>query len=95
MSIAWEKALARLSSLGHTLHKVSLPTTLSALQSYYIIAPAEASSNLAKYDGLRYGFRAEKDRTDDGLLFAETRGKGFGKEVKRRILLGNFTLSAG
>jgi len=93
----WLNALSHLEELGHTIHPVSLPATKLALSAYYVLAPAEASSNLAKYDGVRYGTRAEgKDRGDgpDGYLYARTRGQGFGAEVKRRILLGSFSLSA-
>jgi aspartyl-tRNA(Asn)/glutamyl-tRNA(Gln) amidotransferase subunit A len=74
---------------------VSLPTTRHALSAYYVLAPAEASSNLAKYDGVRYGSRADgPDGTPDSVLFANTRGQGLGSEVQRRILLGAFSLSA-
>ncbi|OAL00826.1 amidase-domain-containing protein [Phaeosphaeriaceae sp. SRC1lsM3a] len=80
---------------GHTLHPVRLPATQHALSAYYILAPAEASSNLAKYDGVRFGTRAEGvDGSPDSVLFAKTRGQGFGSEVQRRILLGAFSLSA-
>ncbi|KAI5289700.1 Trimeric GatFAB AmidoTransferase(AdT) complex subunit [Ascosphaera aggregata] len=92
---AWLATLRTLQSQGHFIHPVSLPTTRHALASYYVLAPAEASSNLAKYDGVRYGYRdASKPDDTGGLLYAETRGVGFGEEVKRRILLGAFTLSA-
>ncbi|RPA82734.1 A subunit of glutamyl-tRNA amidotransferase [Ascobolus immersus RN42] len=91
---AWKSTISHLIAQGHTVHAVSLPTTQHALQAYYILAPAEASSNLAKYDGVRYGHRADKDWSDDGVLYANTRGEGFGAEVKRRILLGNYSLSA-
>ncbi|KAF2473067.1 amidase signature enzyme [Lindgomyces ingoldianus] len=92
---AWICALRLLQSKGHTLHSVSLPATRHALSAYYILAPAEASSNLAKYDGVRYGSRAEGiDGTPQSVLFAKTRGEGFGPEVRRRILLGTFSLSA-
>ncbi len=92
---AWIHALKLLSQQGHTLHPVRLPSTQHALSAYYIIAPAEASSNLAKYDGVRYGSRAEgTDGTPDSVLFAKSRGQGFGPEVQRRILLGAFSLSA-
>jgi aspartyl-tRNA(Asn)/glutamyl-tRNA(Gln) amidotransferase subunit A len=94
----WLNALAHLEEQGHTIHPVSLPATKLALSAYYVLAPAEASSNLAKYDGVRYGTRAEgNDSGDgpDGYLYAKTRGQGFGAEVKRRILLGAFSLSAG
>jgi aspartyl-tRNA(Asn)/glutamyl-tRNA(Gln) amidotransferase subunit A len=90
-------SLAHLQAQGHTIHPVSLPATKHALSAYYILAPAEASSNLAKYDGVRYGTRGEgPDGTGqaDGYLYANTRGSGFGSEVQRRILLGTFSLSA-
>ncbi|KAF2274108.1 glutamyl-tRNA amidotransferas-like protein [Westerdykella ornata] len=91
----WMHALKALQQKGHTLHTVNLPATRHALSAYYILAPAEASSNLAKYDGVRYGSRAEgPDGTPDSVLFAKTRGRGFGDEVQRRILLGAFSLSA-
>ncbi|KAF9740456.1 hypothetical protein PMIN02_011002 [Paraphaeosphaeria minitans] len=92
---AWLRSLQLLQKRGHTLHKVRLPATQHALSAYYVLAPAEASSNLAKYDGVRYGSRAEgKDGTPESVLFAKTRGEGFGPEVQRRILLGAFSLSA-
>lgn len=94
---AWISALQSLEKQGHSLHPVSLPFTKHALPAYYILAPAEASSNLAKYDGVRYGTRADgPDRTEDpkDYLYARTRGEGFGEEVRRRILLGSFSLSA-
>lgn len=91
----WLHSLQLLQSKGHTLHAVNLPATRHALSAYYVLAPAEASSNLAKYDGVRYGSRAEgPDGTQDSVLFAKTRGAGFGPEVQRRILLGAFSLSA-
>lgn len=91
----WVRALRLLEAEGHTLHTVSLPATHHALSAYYVLAPAEASSNLAKYDGVRYGSRAEEiDGTPESTLFAQTRGQGFGSEVQRRILLGAFSLSA-
>jgi aspartyl-tRNA(Asn)/glutamyl-tRNA(Gln) amidotransferase subunit A len=94
---AWALSLAHLKKQGHTVHSVSLPDTKHALSTYYVLGPAEASSNLAKYDGVRYGTRAEGpdgDGKPDGYLFSNTRGQGFGQEVKRRIVLGTFTLSA-
>lgn len=92
---AWMRALRMLAKQGHTLHSIQLPATQHALSAYYILAPAEASSNLAKYDGIRYGTRAEGiDGTPDSVLYAKTRGQGFGPEVQRRILLGAFSLSA-
>jgi aspartyl-tRNA(Asn)/glutamyl-tRNA(Gln) amidotransferase subunit A len=91
----WLRTLRSLADNGHSLHKVSLPATPHALSAYYVLAPAEASSNLAKYDGVRYGSRAEgPDGTPNSVLFAKTRGQGFGSEVQRRILLGAFSLSA-
>ncbi|KAJ6021691.1 Glutamyl-tRNA amidotransferase A subunit [Penicillium herquei] len=94
---AWLMSLAHLQAQGHTIHPVSLPATKHALSAYYVLAPAEASSNLAKYDGVRYGTRADgPDNTGkpDGYLYSNTRGSGFGSEVQRRILLGTFSLSA-
>lgn len=93
---AWIKSLRKLRSLGHSLHAVSLPATPSALSAYYVLAPAEASSNLAKYDGVRYGTRAAgpDGGGDDAVLFSATRGQGFGDEVRRRIVLGAYTLSS-
>lgn len=91
----WMHALGILEAQGHLLEFVSLPATRHALSAYYVLAPAEASSNLAKYDGVRYGSRAEGvDGKLGSVLFAKTRGQGFGAEVQRRILLGAFSLSA-
>lgn len=93
----WNRTLSHLQDAGHTLVPVSLPTTHQALSAYYVLAPAEASSNLAKYDGVRYGQRASgSDATpEENLpLYARTRGEGFGDEVKRRILLGAYALSS-
>ena len=89
-----EAAVARLESLGAQADEVSLPHTEYGVATYYIIAPAEASSNLARYDGIRYGYRAE---SADGLIdtYRKTRGEGFGDEVKRRIMIGAYALSAG
>ena len=91
----WLRALKVLHSYGHTIHPVSLPTTEVALSAYYIIAAAEASSNLAKYDGVRYGNRKIEHTSSSSGLFTGTRGEGLGKEVKKRILLGSYSLSAG
>ncbi|KAK3696182.1 Trimeric GatFAB AmidoTransferase(AdT) complex subunit [Vermiconidia calcicola] len=94
---AYISTLQQLQNLGHTLHAISLPTTKQALSAYYVLAPAEASSNLAKYDGIRYGFRSEGPDAlprENLPLYAKTRGEGFGEEVKRRILLGAYTLSS-
>lgn len=92
---AWSRTLDRMRKQGHTILPVSLPTTKLALSAYYVLAPAEASSNLAKYDGVRYGTRSEGGDMQPGeALYSETRGEGFGQEVQRRILLGAFSLSA-
>lgn len=92
----WLQAAEKIQHLGGRVVPVSLPSTKNALAAYYVIAPAEASSNLSKYDGIRYGKRAEQATSDtlDGVLYANTRGVGFGPEVKRRILLGSYTLSS-
>ncbi|KAI1825846.1 amidase signature enzyme [Xylaria intraflava] len=92
----WLQALETIKELGGRVVPVSLPSTKNALSAYYIIAPAEAASNLAKYDGIRYGHRDTQGPSDaqDGVLYARTRGSGFGSEVKRRILLGSYTLSS-
>lgn len=89
----WQKLLEVLQEQGHQIVPISLPTTKYALSAYYIIAAAEAASNLAKYDGIRYGERVYPDGLG-GVLFSKTRGNGFGAEVQRRILLGNYTLSS-
>ena len=94
---AWAKAAKTLQDeYGARVVPVSLPSTRHALAAYYVIAPAEASSNLAKYDGVRYGTRDTDTASDaaGGVLYAASRGKGFGDEVKRRILLGSYTLSS-
>jgi len=89
----WEKGIAWLKAAGATIHEISLPHTKYALPAYYIVAPAEASSNLARYDGVRYGLRVPgRDIVD---MYEETRAAGFGKEVRRRILIGTYVLSAG
>ncbi|MDP3991541.1 MAG: amidase family protein, partial [Candidatus Colwellbacteria bacterium] len=82
-----------LEEAGFKFKKISLPHTKYALSVYYIILPAEASTNLARYDGIRYGTRGEAKNLID--LYYENRGEGFGPEVKRRIILGTFVLSAG
>ncbi|KAK5128416.1 hypothetical protein LTR85_003084 [Meristemomyces frigidus] len=94
---AYARTLNALLAAGHTLHQISLPSTRRALSAYYVLAPAEASSNLAKYDGIRYGYRTSGPDAlpkDNLPLYAQTRGEGFGEEVKRRILLGAYTLSS-
>ena len=88
-----DAALDRLKSLGAEIREVSLPHTKLAIEVYYIIAPAEASSNLARFDGVRYGLRIEGDGL--GAMYEATRSRGFGPEVTRRILLGTYVLSAG
>ncbi|RWA05051.1 hypothetical protein EKO27_g10054 [Xylaria grammica] len=92
----WLQAVDTIQELGGRAVSVSLPSTRNALSAYYVIAPAEAASNLAKYDGVRYGYRDTNGSSDaqDGVLYAKTRGSGFGDEVKRRILLGSYTLSS-
>lgn len=87
-------ALERFTSLGAELVEVSLPHTKYALATYYIITPAEASSNLSRYDGVHYGYRSPNAKTLDEL-YSKSRSEGFGPEVKRRILIGTFVLSTG
>ncbi len=89
----WAQGIDFLKDAGAQIIDISLPHTKYALPVYYIIAPAEASSNLARYDGVRYGFRAEGDSLEQ--MYKNTRGLGFGTEVKRRILIGTYVLSAG
>jgi aspartyl-tRNA(Asn)/glutamyl-tRNA(Gln) amidotransferase subunit A len=91
---AFTATLARAEQLGASIEQVKLPHAPHALSAYYVIAPAEASSNLARFDGVRYGLRAEDA---DGLLdmYTHTRHDGFGAEVKRRIMLGTYALSSG
>ncbi|HET7293593.1 MAG TPA: Asp-tRNA(Asn)/Glu-tRNA(Gln) amidotransferase subunit GatA [Vicinamibacteria bacterium] len=91
---AFEDALGTLAGLGVEIVDVSLPTLPHAIATYYLVATAEASSNLARFDGVRYGLRARGAR-DLASLYGDTRDLGFGPEVKRRILLGTFALSAG
>ncbi|MDO9210536.1 MAG: Asp-tRNA(Asn)/Glu-tRNA(Gln) amidotransferase subunit GatA [Deltaproteobacteria bacterium] len=91
---AFREAVRNLEKLGAKTVEVSLPHSEYALAVYYIIAPAEASSNLARYDGVKYGFRA-KGSFDLMEMYKETRSQGFGAEVKRRIMLGTYALSAG
>ena len=86
-------AVDELASLGADVHPVRLPHAEYALSVYYLIAPAEASANLARYDGVRYGVRAESETLEE--MYKRTRGEGFGPEVKRRIMLGTYALSAG
>jgi aspartyl-tRNA(Asn)/glutamyl-tRNA(Gln) amidotransferase subunit A len=89
----WSKGAEWLKAQGAEIVEVSLPHTKYALPVYYIVAPAEASSNLARYDGVRYGYRAKADDLID--LYERSRAEGFGHEVKRRIMIGTYVLSAG
>jgi aspartyl-tRNA(Asn)/glutamyl-tRNA(Gln) amidotransferase subunit A len=89
-----EQAIQMLAKAGAEIVDISLPHTDYAIPCYYIIAPAEASSNLARFDGVRYGYRAPDVRTLSEM-YRRTRDKGFGAEVKRRIMLGTYALSAG
>ena len=89
----WQQGIAWLKDAGAEIVNISLPHTKYALPAYYIVAPAEASSNLARYDGVRYGLRVDgKDIVD---MYEKTRAAGFGQEVKRRIMIGTYVLSAG
>src|SRR5208282_5322395 len=91
---AFTAALARAQELGASVREVQLPHAPHALSAYYVLAPAEASSNLARYDGVRYGLRAAgaEELLD---MYTRTRHDGFGPEVKRRIMLGTYVLSSG
>jgi aspartyl-tRNA(Asn)/glutamyl-tRNA(Gln) amidotransferase subunit A len=88
-------AIAELEKAGCSVKKVSLPHTKYGIATYYIVATAEASSNLARFDGVRFGLRIETAKSDLTALYGKTRNAGFGAEVKRRILLGTYVLSAG
>ena len=89
----WQQGIAWLEAEGASVKVISLPHTTYALPAYYIVAPAEASSNLARYDGVKYGLRVTgKDITD---MYELTRAKGFGAEVRRRLMIGTYVLSAG
>jgi aspartyl-tRNA(Asn)/glutamyl-tRNA(Gln) amidotransferase subunit A len=90
---AVDRAAGALDDAGAKVARVSVPSTVYGLSAYYLIAPAEASSNLARYDGVRYGLRVDAD--DVATMNAQTRDAGFGAEVKRRIMLGTYALSAG
>ncbi|MCW8916834.1 MAG: Asp-tRNA(Asn)/Glu-tRNA(Gln) amidotransferase subunit GatA [Magnetovibrio sp.] len=89
----WDQGIEWLKAKGCNIKEISLPHTKYALPTYYIVAPAEASANLARYDGVRYGLRVPGDSLDD--MYMNTRGEGFGDEVKRRILIGTYALSSG
>jgi aspartyl-tRNA(Asn)/glutamyl-tRNA(Gln) amidotransferase subunit A len=89
----WQAGIEWLRHAGARIVDISLPHTRHALPAYYIVAPAEASSNLARYDGVRYGLRVPgRDVTE---MYERTRARGFGKEVRRRIMIGTYVLSAG
>lgn len=92
----WEEGTAMLRDAGAEIVDISLPHTKYALPAYYVIAPAEASSNLARYDGVRFGRRANL-AAGDGIteMYEKTRAEGFGPEVQRRIMIGTYVLSAG
>ena len=89
----WDQGIKWLEEAGAEIIEISLPRTKYALPAYYIIAPAEASSNLSRYDGMRYGLRVEGDNPID--TYEKTRGEGFGAEVRRRVMIGAYVLSAG
>jgi aspartyl-tRNA(Asn)/glutamyl-tRNA(Gln) amidotransferase subunit A len=94
VSVAVDRAVATIETLGARCVEVSLPHSDHAVAAYYVIAPCEASSNLARYDGVKYGFR-DQSQTDLLQMYRRTRSKGFGPEVQRRIILGTYALSAG
>ena len=89
----WDKGKKIIESNGGEIVEISLPNTNYALPAYYIVAPAEASSNLARYDGVKYGFRSKGINLID--MYEKTRSEGFGDEVKRRIMIGTYVLSSG
>jgi aspartyl-tRNA(Asn)/glutamyl-tRNA(Gln) amidotransferase subunit A len=89
----WRHGVAWLKAAGAEIVDISLPHTKYALPTYYIVAPAEASSNLARYDGVRYGLRVEGATLQE--MYENTRAEGFGAEVRRRIMIGTYVLSAG
>ena len=89
----WKKGIEHVKECGAELVDISLPHTNYALPTYYIVAPAEASSNLARYDGVKYGFRSRGENLID--MYEKTRSEGFGDEVKRRIMIGTYVLSSG
>src|ERR1700722_15436572 len=89
----WQSGIGWLRDAGAEPVEISLPTTKYALPAYYVIAPAEASSNLARYDGVKFGLRVDGDSLDD--MYQKTRAAGFGAEVRRRVLIGTYVLSAG
>jgi aspartyl-tRNA(Asn)/glutamyl-tRNA(Gln) amidotransferase subunit A len=92
----WQRGIEMMQDAGALVRDITLPHTRYALPAYYVIAPAEASSNLARYDGVRYGHRA-KLAQGDGIteMYEKTRAEGFGPEVQRRVMVGTYVLSAG
>jgi aspartyl-tRNA(Asn)/glutamyl-tRNA(Gln) amidotransferase subunit A len=95
IAASWDRGVSWLMDAGAEVVDISLPHTRYALPAYYIVAPAEASSNLARYDGVRYGLRELPDHANLQEMYAATRAAGFGDEVKRRIMIGTYVLSAG
>jgi aspartyl-tRNA(Asn)/glutamyl-tRNA(Gln) amidotransferase subunit A len=93
VTAATKKAIDQLKSLGAEIHEISLPHSAYSLAAYYVLAPSEASSNLARYDGVRYGLRVPGENIVE--MYSKTRAAGFGPEVKRRIMLGTYALSSG
>ncbi len=93
IEVLWQKGIEFAKDCGAEIINISLPHTSYALPTYYIVAPAEASSNLARYDGVKYGFRAKGENLID--MYEKTRSEGFGSEVQRRIMIGTYVLSSG
>lgn len=91
----WENGIEMLKKAGAEIIEISLPHTKYAAAVYYVIAPAECSSNLARFDGVRYGFRTKSENLSINELYQKSRAEGFGKEVKKRIMIGTYVLSAG
>ena len=89
----FERSLGLIEQLGGAIEEVALPSAEHGISAYYVIAPAEASANLARYDGVRYGAREHADTLDE--MYERTRASGFGDEVKRRVMLGTYALSSG
>lgn len=94
VAVVIQEAINELKKLGATIAEISLPNTQLAVPAYYVIAPAECSSNLARYDGVRYGYRCENPKNLEDL-YCRSRGEGFGQEIKRRIMVGTYALSSG
>ncbi len=90
-----DEVVSRIEALGGQIVEIDLPLTETGISTYYVIAPAEASSNLARFDGIRYGYRATDDGSGLEQLYARTRAEGFGPEVQRRVMLGTYVLSSG